>query len=72
MDIFIKFLLTKWAGAPLAIWFLGVMAVLVMFTIGMSKRIRVRTPQSQLDFEMKPSARKKSKQLSPQAPPNSA
>jgi uncharacterized integral membrane protein len=69
MNILITFLLTEWAGAPLAIWFLGVMAALFMFVIGMSKRIRLRTTQGQLDFEMKPPARKKSERLSPEAPP---
>jgi hypothetical protein len=69
MDALIKFMLTQWAGAPLAIWFLGVLAVLVMFTIGVSKRISVTTPRGGIALEKNSPARKRTKQVPPENPP---
>ena len=68
MDTVIKFLLTQWAGAPLVIWILGVLAVLVMFIIGGSKRIRLKTTRGEFDFQKQPTARKRTKPRPPDGP----
>jgi len=46
MDAIIKFLLTRWAGAPLAIWFLGVPTVLAMLIVWKANPSPKKEPHS--------------------------
>jgi hypothetical protein len=39
MDNLIKFLLTEWAGAPLVIWILGVVVILMLIVLRFALRV---------------------------------
>ncbi len=58
MDTFFKFLLTEWAGAPLAIWFLGVVAGLLIIIILVMRRLRIVTGHTEVELETRASAKK--------------
>jgi hypothetical protein len=69
MENLIKFLLTEWKGAPLAMWFAGMTAVLVMFIVWKSTWIRVKPFRGEIEIENKPPAKRKPKKPPPDATP---
>jgi len=62
---FFKFLLTPWAGAPLVIWFFGLVIVLHIITVcaWRSNLITVKNRGNQIDSQKQPPATKKNKQI---------
>ena len=70
MDNLIKFLLTEWAGAPLVIWILGVvlilMLILLLFALRVPTTIRGKAKkgerESEFEFITKPATQMKTKQ----------
>jgi hypothetical protein len=61
MENIIKFVLTEWNGAPLAIWLALIVAGLVIFIVAIVKstRIRVTAFGSRFDYEQKPPQKRK-------------
>lgn len=61
MELFIKFLLTRWAGAPLAIWLFGELMAIVIFIAWRANRIKFKPFRGEIEIENMPPTKEKAK-----------